>query len=253
MKKQPVANCLICPLPAWWLWRGACTRSHPELGREKPQRRWYFVLRRGRVGRCQACKAQIGNAASADHRDPFFAKLTQPKCRPAFARAAFFVCGTGEVSRRCRALGMVLPLSCSRPTVRRHVGDNDLLGLQIKAVVDSQATDGVARIATILDVPVGGKPSAVPVESLTGHLSFPLRPSAPRPANIHALDDFRGVAQASVHKCNINDRQAPSNVIPAKPGIQMQILHAAEPSLLDPGFRRDDDSYCRGQRLPSSI
>jgi hypothetical protein len=37
----------------WWLWRGARTRSHPELGRENPQRPWYCVSRRGRVGRCQ--------------------------------------------------------------------------------------------------------------------------------------------------------------------------------------------------------
>ena len=37
----------------WWLWRGARTRSHPELGRENPQRPWYCVLRRGRVGRRQ--------------------------------------------------------------------------------------------------------------------------------------------------------------------------------------------------------
>ena len=37
----------------WWLWRGDCTRSHPELGRENPQRPWYCVLRRGRVGRRQ--------------------------------------------------------------------------------------------------------------------------------------------------------------------------------------------------------
>jgi hypothetical protein len=37
----------------WWLWRGACTRSHPELDRENPQRPWYCVSRRGRVGRCQ--------------------------------------------------------------------------------------------------------------------------------------------------------------------------------------------------------
>ena len=29
---------------------------HSELGRENPQRRWYFVLRHGRVGRCQAKK-----------------------------------------------------------------------------------------------------------------------------------------------------------------------------------------------------
>ena len=37
----------------WWLWRGDCTRSHPELGRENPQRPWYCVSRRGRVGRRQ--------------------------------------------------------------------------------------------------------------------------------------------------------------------------------------------------------
>src|ERR1700754_2648171 len=37
----------------WWSWRGARTRSHPELGRENPQRPWYCVLRRGRVGRRQ--------------------------------------------------------------------------------------------------------------------------------------------------------------------------------------------------------
>jgi hypothetical protein len=37
----------------WWLWRGEPTRSHPELGRENPQRPWYCVSRRGRVGRRQ--------------------------------------------------------------------------------------------------------------------------------------------------------------------------------------------------------
>ncbi len=47
-----------CALPTWWFWRGGCTRSHSEHGRETPQRRWYFVLRRGRVGRCQVCKTQ---------------------------------------------------------------------------------------------------------------------------------------------------------------------------------------------------
>ena len=31
---------------------------HSELGRENPQRRWYFVLRHGRVGRCRALKTQ---------------------------------------------------------------------------------------------------------------------------------------------------------------------------------------------------
>jgi hypothetical protein len=33
---------------------GQDTRSHPELGRENPLRRWYCVSRRGRVGRRQA-------------------------------------------------------------------------------------------------------------------------------------------------------------------------------------------------------
>ena len=33
---------------------GQDTRSHPELGRENPQRRWYCGLSRGRVGRRQA-------------------------------------------------------------------------------------------------------------------------------------------------------------------------------------------------------
>ncbi|MGV2112163.1 hypothetical protein ACQZ46_12900, partial [Agrobacterium salinitolerans] len=27
--------------------------------RETPQRQWYFVSRRGRVGRCQVCKTQL--------------------------------------------------------------------------------------------------------------------------------------------------------------------------------------------------
>ena len=38
---------------------GQNTRSHPELGRENPQRRWYYVSRRGRVGRRQVFKAKI--------------------------------------------------------------------------------------------------------------------------------------------------------------------------------------------------
>ena len=36
-----------------WLLREAPTRSHSELGRETSQRRWYFILRCGRVGRCR--------------------------------------------------------------------------------------------------------------------------------------------------------------------------------------------------------
>jgi hypothetical protein len=48
---------ITCTLPTWWLWRSGCTRSHSELGRETLQRQWYFVLRRGRVGRCQVCQS----------------------------------------------------------------------------------------------------------------------------------------------------------------------------------------------------
>ena len=49
---------ICCVLPTWCLSRGGCTRSHSEHGRETPQRQWYFVSRRGRVGRCQVCKTQ---------------------------------------------------------------------------------------------------------------------------------------------------------------------------------------------------
>ena len=55
----PCENMVIrCVLPTWWLLRGGCTRSHSEHGRETPQRQWYSVLRRGRVGRCRVCKTQ---------------------------------------------------------------------------------------------------------------------------------------------------------------------------------------------------
>ena len=35
------------------LLRRGHTRSHSELGSQALQRRWYFVLRHGRVGRCR--------------------------------------------------------------------------------------------------------------------------------------------------------------------------------------------------------
>ncbi len=54
----PVLAFCPCASMVWWLQRGAHTRSHPELGRENPQRRWYCVLRRGRVGRRQTFQAQ---------------------------------------------------------------------------------------------------------------------------------------------------------------------------------------------------
>jgi hypothetical protein len=56
--RNPMCSNPFCLSPAWWLWRSVHTRSHPELGRKSLQRQWYFVSRRGRVGRRQACKRQ---------------------------------------------------------------------------------------------------------------------------------------------------------------------------------------------------
>jgi hypothetical protein len=50
---EPYSARLRMGWTTWWLWRGARTRSHPELGRENPQRPWYCVSRHGRVGRRQ--------------------------------------------------------------------------------------------------------------------------------------------------------------------------------------------------------
>src|SRR5437588_13010008 len=54
---------IFCLSPAWWLLRSDKTRSHPELGRQTLQRRWYYVSRPGRVGRCQACQGQKNSSS----------------------------------------------------------------------------------------------------------------------------------------------------------------------------------------------
>ncbi len=51
----------------WWLWRGHHTRSHPELGREMPQRPWYCASRRGRVGRRQVFQPRAGLRTASLH------------------------------------------------------------------------------------------------------------------------------------------------------------------------------------------
>ena len=48
----------IYPMCRWLLRRGH-TRSHSELGSKVLQRRWYFVLRHGRVGRCRHKKSYL--------------------------------------------------------------------------------------------------------------------------------------------------------------------------------------------------
>src|SRR5580692_7147080 len=53
------AACRRVDWTTWWPWRGAYTRSHPELGREIPQRPWYCVLRHGRVGRRQVFQSTL--------------------------------------------------------------------------------------------------------------------------------------------------------------------------------------------------
>ena len=54
----------------WWFWRGARTRSHPELGRENPQRPWYCVLRHGRVGRRQVFQSTSSPRARPETPPP---------------------------------------------------------------------------------------------------------------------------------------------------------------------------------------
>ena len=60
---------LFSAATAGWPWRGCPTRSHPELDRETPQRRWYCVSRRGRVGRRPALPAEI-IPAPPTHKQP---------------------------------------------------------------------------------------------------------------------------------------------------------------------------------------
>ena len=54
----------------WWPWRGARTRSHPELGRENPQRPWYCAPRHGRVGRRQVLQPIPTNHTHAGWSSP---------------------------------------------------------------------------------------------------------------------------------------------------------------------------------------
>jgi hypothetical protein len=70
----------LCPSPAWWLLQGGQTRSHPELGRQTPQRQWYYVSRPGRVGRRQAC--QVQRSSSPQNQTKGRASKPRPFVRP---------------------------------------------------------------------------------------------------------------------------------------------------------------------------
>src|SRR3546814_17761840 len=69
---------------------GSNTRSHPELGRENPQRRWYCVLRRGRVGRRQVFQARKKNSAreNSQERHKTTPEIPIPSLRPDARRKA---------------------------------------------------------------------------------------------------------------------------------------------------------------------
>ena len=69
-KGQPPQTDRRVDWTTWWLWRGACTRSHPELGREIPQRPWYCVLRHGRVGRRQVFQSTHNTHTTAGWSSP---------------------------------------------------------------------------------------------------------------------------------------------------------------------------------------
>ena len=64
---------------------GPNTRSHPELGRENPQRRWYCTSRCGRVGRRQARNPSLylPSRSATDRRDPTDAGWSSPVARQA--------------------------------------------------------------------------------------------------------------------------------------------------------------------------
>jgi hypothetical protein len=80
-QQKPMCSITLCPSPAWWLWRGVHTRSHLELGRKSPQRQWYFVSRRGRVGRRQACERQTKSLQT--HHPKANQTAAKQKCKTA--------------------------------------------------------------------------------------------------------------------------------------------------------------------------
>ena len=65
----------------WWSWREVNTRSHPELGRENSQRRWYSVSRRGRVGRRQVFPMQAAKRIRYSNVTPPHAGWSSPRRR----------------------------------------------------------------------------------------------------------------------------------------------------------------------------
>ena len=91
---------------AWWRLQGDKTRSHPDLGRQTPSRRWYSVSRHGRVGRRQARKERILTQKAL----PLHLTISEPTIgRP---RRGFLRATLGEnLSPKHK---QSLPLSCAK-------------------------------------------------------------------------------------------------------------------------------------------
>src|SRR5689334_11003665 len=80
---------ITCTAMTWWSWREVYTRSHPELGRENSQRRWYSVSRRGRVGRRQVFTVQLIQKASDKQCQPKPARWYRGMEQPPSAQPTF--------------------------------------------------------------------------------------------------------------------------------------------------------------------
>ena len=72
------------------------TRSHPELERENPLRQWYYVLRHGRVGRCQVFQSSS-----------YFTMIKSFFRAPSVARLALNAGWSSPVARQAHNLKVV--------------------------------------------------------------------------------------------------------------------------------------------------
>ena len=134
VRKRHTGECLqlliCCALLTWWLWRGGCTRSHSEHGRETPLRPWYFVLRRGRVGRCQVCQTQQTHApeptvpkAACENKEIFSERLGPSRNHRA-ASSGLLLLMVGKFAERKRNTGATasqLPRQTDKP-LKRFIG-----------------------------------------------------------------------------------------------------------------------------------
>ena len=87
----------------WWPWRGPPTRSHPELGREKPQRPWYCVLRRGRVGRRQVFQSSVLLKNAIAYAQPT-GHTPNPQSRPIYQNQITHAGWSSPVARQAHNL-----------------------------------------------------------------------------------------------------------------------------------------------------